>query len=725
MPSMTRRVDRFMPSCVAGALALGVVLSAQTPPAVPQTPQAPPPFRLATDLVRLDVSVLDKDRRPVRDLAASDFTIFENGKPQSVAAFSAVNLPEEAPPLAAPWMRDVALDVRDNSDAQQRRLFIIAIDDATIENDPKAVKSVKEIARGIVNRLGPSDLASVAFTRDNRHAQDFTADHARLLKAIDSFTLGFRGQGAAGVNAANFAAGGGGGRAAAGGTSAAMTNTTDDLWYLYSVGLLDRAVEYLTDVAERRKAIIYIGEGIPFDIAGVAGTFNATPGAASGGASDAILQGRIKEQMDDLFDRAQRANVTIYTVDACGLRSAPTPPVPGARASTATCVKGLDSDYLENVAVATGGRAVVNTNDFDPGLNAVFLENSTYYLLGFAPADSTRDGRFRTVEVKVNRPGLTVRTRSGYDAPRDAPADRPKPAASPLMKALAGVVPKSDLPMQITGAAFAYVGEMTADKPADDAAVAAPEAKKSDKKKDKKSDAPKPTASVLIAVGFKQPIRQSDERVVENVELQISAFDPDGRSYGNFHQRADVVIRPGSTGLAEYEVLGQIDLKPGRYQLRIAANLASFSDSGSVYYDIDVPDFANDPLTMSGLMLTSTPNPQFAPKNGLKPTVPIVPTTRRVFSPEYTAAAFARVYQGGKAKPAPATVRMSIRDEKNAVVIERKQDLPASLFSATRATDLQIDVPMKELVAGSYLLTIETTAGATTVRRDTRFTIAK
>jgi hypothetical protein len=503
-----------------------------------------------------------------------------------------------------------------------------------------------------------------------------------------------------------------------------MTDTGEDLWYLYSVGLLDRAVEYLTDVAERRKAIIYIGEGIPFDIAGVAGTFNASPGAASGGASAAMLQQRIKEQMDDLFDRAQRANVTIYTVDACGLRSAPTPPVPGARASTATCVRGNDLDYLENVAVATGGRAVVNSNDFDPGLNAVFLENSSYYLLGFAPADPTRDGKFRTVEVTVNRPGLTVRTRSGYDAPRDAPADRPKPAASPLMKALAGVVPKSDLPMQITGAAFAYVGGMTADKPGDEAAAATPEAKKADKKKDKK-DVQKPSASVLIAVGFKQPIRQSDERVVENVELQISAFDPDGRSYGNFHQRADVVIRPGSTGVAEYEVLGQIDLKPGRYQLRIAANLASFSDSGSVYYDIDVPDFANEPLSMSGLMLTSTPNPQFAPKNGLKPTVPIVPTTRRVFSPEYTAAAFARVYQGGKGKPVPATVRMSIRDEKNAVVIERKQDLPASLFSATRATDLQVEVPMKELAAGAYLLTIETTAGTTTVRRDSRFTIAK
>jgi hypothetical protein len=57
--------------------------------------------------------------------------------------------------------------------------------------------------------------------------------------------------------------------------------------------------------------------------------------------------------------------------------------------------------------------------------------------------------------------------------------------------------------------------------------------------------------------------------------------------------------------------------------------------------------------------------------------------------------------------------------------IERKQDLPASLFSTTRATDLQLEVPMKELPAGAYLMTIETTAGANTVRRDSRFSIAK
>ena len=72
--------------------------------------------------------------------------------------------------------------------------------------------------------MGPSDVASVAFTRDNRHAQDFTSDRARLLKAIDSFTVGFRGMDTANMNAANYAIGAGGGGAARNGAASAPTD---------------------------------------------------------------------------------------------------------------------------------------------------------------------------------------------------------------------------------------------------------------------------------------------------------------------------------------------------------------------------------------------------------------------------------------------------------------------------------------------------------------------
>lgn len=627
----------------------------QAPPSSAQPPSQAPQFRTSVDLVRLDVSVLDRRRRPVRGLDATEFTVFENGVEQPISAFSPVDLPDPMPdPTAAPWLRNVAPDMNGNAEVQQRRLFILAIDDATIENDVHAIKAVKDIARSVVGRLGPADLMSVVFTRDNRNAQDFTADRARLLKAVDSFTVGFRGMGG-----------------------------MDDLWYLNSVGVLDRAVDFLSDVPERRKAIIYVGQGLPFDIGGLA-PVNTALNPVSGAASTQALQMRIKDQMTDAFDRAKRANVNVYTVDPCGLRVVTPPP--------STCQPGLEVDYLINIAAATGGRPIINSNDFEPGLTALFQENASYYLIGYQPIDAARDGKFRRLEVRVDRPDVDVRTRSGYDAPREISPARPRSVASPLSRALAGVVPKGDLPMQVTAAPFAIP---------------------------KKNG-----AALLIAAGFKQPIREADERTVENVDLQVSAFDADGKTYGNVRSRADVTIRAGSSGSAEYEVFTQIDLKPGRYQVRVAAFVNSLDTAGSVYFDVDVPDFAQAPLTLSGLLISATPGPFFAPKDALKAVVPVIPTTHRVFAQGHTVSAFARVYRGHGAKQADVAVRMTIRNTQDEVVIDRLQQIAPGKFS-DGAADVRFDVPVVDLAAGRYLLTIEAESGTTRVSKDSRFQVVR
>ena len=517
-------MKRSAVACIA--ISLGVATFAQTPPPAGQTPppvaQTPPPvidqpsppqFRTSIELVRLDVSVLDKKRRPVRGLSPADFTVLENGVEQAIAAFTPVELPDVAPdPMGAPWLKTVASDVGGNVDMQQRRLLILAIDDATIENDVKAIKSVKEIAHSVVNRLGPTDLMSVVFTRDNRGSQDFTSDRARLNRAIETFTVGSRGMG------------GGPGSPGA---------QMDELWYLYSVGMMDRAVDFLADVPDRRKAIIYVGQGLPFSLETAVTPINANIDRAqnldsAGDLATQQMQMRVRDQMTDVFERANRANVNVYTVDPCGLRvGASTPPPSGNARNNITpspppCQPGLEIDYLVQMAAATGGRPIVNTSDFGPGLDAAFAENASYYLLGYQSTDQARDGKFRKLEVRVNRPDLEVRTRTGYDAPREESLTRPKPQVSPLGKAMSGVVPRGDFPMQITAAPFAI------------------------------AEKGMPPTTVAIVVGFKQPIRESLERTVENVDLQISAYDADGRSYGTSRSRADVAIRAGATGSAEY-----------------------------------------------------------------------------------------------------------------------------------------------------------------------------
>src|SRR5690349_22220282 len=168
---------------IALAATAAVALSAQT--------QKAPTFRSGVDLVHLDVSVLDKDRRPVKGLTAADFTVFEDGKPQPVTAFSAIDLPDP-PPAPVAWMRDVAPDVKRNTEAAERRLVVIVMDDATIPFEQVMIKSAREIGRLAIDRLGPNDLACVVYTRDNRNAQEFTNDRTRLIKAVEAFDYGGR-----------------------------------------------------------------------------------------------------------------------------------------------------------------------------------------------------------------------------------------------------------------------------------------------------------------------------------------------------------------------------------------------------------------------------------------------------------------------------------------------------------------------------------------------------
>src|SRR3989304_507948 len=110
--------------------------------------------------------------------------------------------------------------------------------------------------------------------------------------------------------------------------------------------------------------------GVQFSRETATSPVDATPTQTSGAVSSAALQLRIKDQLEDVFDRAARSNVTVYTVDPCGLRLPPPPPSP--QGPRPTCVPGLEIDYLVGVASATGGRPVVNSTDFEPGLSAVF-----------------------------------------------------------------------------------------------------------------------------------------------------------------------------------------------------------------------------------------------------------------------------------------------------------------------------------------------------------------
>src|SRR4029453_1080486 len=142
--------------------------------------------------------------------------------------------------------------------------------------------------------------------------------------------------------------------------------------------------------------------------------------------------------VDQVLREAQRANVTIYSV-------LPRTTLPETE---------FRSEYLHEVSDKSGG-FVVASGDLDAGITQIFRESGSYYILGYVPTNPTRLGEFRHVAVTMRRPDLTVRAREGYQAdPIESISKKGKPPPSPLLKAVSGILPDPELPLQVHVAPF-------------------------------------------------------------------------------------------------------------------------------------------------------------------------------------------------------------------------------------------------------------------------------
>jgi len=385
----------------AAALRTPDSLRAQTPPA--RSAQSPT-FRGRVDLVPLDVSVWDKDHNPVKGLTADRFSLLEDDTPRQIVTFAAVDIPDPPPPTAA-WMRDAPKDVETN-DVTDRRLFMILVDDASFGNVtlfPSQLALLKETARTVIRHLGPSDLAAVFFTGDNRHGQEFTADHARLLAAVN---------------------------AATGVTLPGDPRTGMNLGDTYSVTVGERAVEALLDTPGRRKALVQIKMLTRLDH-----------------TSWPELPPYLVARTEAMFEKAQRAGVNVYTMTAGDPRTKDLP--------------ALDESYWEDtwyrrVAHETGGEAfddvALNPVAAEQAVTKIFQANSSYYILGYSSTDLQK---FHFIKVSVAMPGVEVRTRDKYYWPDPGKPAPPGPPPPPLLASIAGALPKADVPMWTSPMVFA------------------------------------------------------------------------------------------------------------------------------------------------------------------------------------------------------------------------------------------------------------------------------
>jgi hypothetical protein len=230
-------------------------------------------------------------------------------------------------------------------------------------------------------------------------------------------------------------------------------------------------------------------------------------------------------------------------------------------------------------------------------------------------------------------------------------------------------------------------------------------------------------SAVAIVVTLTQPAPVGVDRAVETVQLRVNAYDPSGRLRGSERLDGRVVLRPTPAGEATYELLSRLDLEPGRYELRVAAESALRRATGSVFYDIDVPDLSKGPLALSGMLISASPGVAVAPRDKLASLLPVVPTSQREFGRAEQVSAFVRVYQPGKQLLAPVDMTVTVLDAAGAKIVHRRETLAPERFAQLRAADYHIALAISELTTGRHLLTVEASQGKRSERRQVRFTV--
>jgi VWFA-related protein len=301
-------------------------------------------------------------------------------------------------------------------------------------------------------------------------------------------------------------------------------------------------------------------------------------------------------QITRIVDEARRAGVVIYTIDARGLISGAldaTGNVPfdasGMLESASLREIPATQDALNALAADTGGRALRNQNYFDQFINDALAETSRYYLIAWRPeTDDEKSAKFKDIKIRVvGRPDLTVRAARGFTNATTARADkqptartdetqgRPKEPDADLQEALKEFYPKQAIPLELS---LIYL-DTPASGPVLTTSVQVPADALSYDEEDKKparvtiagvilNDRGKPAATFKTGLEVRQRVRGDDATGASNVIYNSPAA-----------------------------------LKPGIYQVRVAARDERSGLVGSALEWIVIPDLSTRQLSLSSLMV--------------------------------------------------------------------------------------------------------------------------
>src|SRR5438552_2377913 len=427
---MRLKMKGFCSSAFMVAFAAGLFAQAPPPPA-PAKPAQPqkPTFTVRIDLVTNDVIVRDEKGNFVPDLKKDEFEIFEDGVKQDITSMTVVtggrvtNLLAPPPP---PPPEGIILPPSKPVSDTSGRIFLFFVDDLHMDfhNTGLIRDLIKKIQK---NLLHDGDMWGMVSSGPSSIAIDMTYDRNRFEEAIKKMAGN-------GLKPSDIIQGPSG------------AEGPSEVRYRAHVAFstVNDLLNNLESVHNRRKALVYVSDGYdfnPFQDARLGLMDPNSPFAqnefarnqnqvrtgddsnSSNPQTDLLTQQQkqnetfadadLARELGEMTRQANRANVTIYTVDPRGLVGMGDIDEQVDPQQWNEFVR-KSQDSLRVIAEETGGLAVVNQNDFSKALKRIDAETSDYYVLGYYSKNPDASKRRRIIDVKVTRKSAQVWFRKEY-----------------------------------------------------------------------------------------------------------------------------------------------------------------------------------------------------------------------------------------------------------------------------------------------------------------------
>ena len=554
--------------------------------------------RITTNLVQLDAVVVDQDGKQITDLTAADFEIFEDGKPQPITNFNYVSNEVTGPANDAarptPVDKNAPLPPPVRLRPEQiRRTMALVVDDLGLSFE-SAYFTRNALKKFVDEQMQPNDLVAIIRTGAGVGAlQQFTSDKRMLYAAIERVKFNLSGRGGIGAfapltgNAALSDAflrpgeddeRGNNGRdnrrereESDRDASAELDQFREEIFSVGTLGAVNYVVRGMRELPGRKSVVLFSDGFVLFN---------------RDGRGDSS---RVRHALRNLTDLANRASVVIYSLDPRGLvytgltaaddTSGFTPEQLSQRINERSDRLFETQSGLRYLAEETGGFAVTNSNDLNKGVRRVLEDQKGYYLIGYRPAGETFDRRYHKFAIKIKRPGLKVRTRTGFYGVTDENA-RPvrRTRDEQLLAAITSPFSAGTIPVRLTSlfASDVKIGTYMHSLMHVDA--------RNLKFTEEQDGWHKAMLDVLgIAYGVNGQIVEQNG-VTHTLQFRGQTFD--------------YVLRNGLVFSFNLPIK-----KGGAYQLRVAVRDAVSEQVGSASQFVEAPDLKKDRLALSGLVV--------------------------------------------------------------------------------------------------------------------------